>query len=162
MVMAKPPRCELVQNKWMIENQTESVEVEVKMNHIVYMINCVGASVVVKGKAKSITMDNCKKTSVIFDKCLSTLEIVNCKQCKAQCLDDIPTIAIDKTDSFTMYMPRECIAKVRITTSKSSDMNVSFPSAADPQDWVELAIPEQFVHTIENDALKTIVSDLYK
>ena len=61
-----------------------------------------------------------------------------------------------------MYMPRECVAKVRITTSKSSDMNVSFPSAADPQDWVELAIPEQYVHTIENDVLKTVVSDLYK
>ena len=70
MVLSKPPRCELVQNKWMIENQTGSVEVEVKMNHIVYMINCVGASVVVKGKGKSITMDNCKKTSVIFDSCL--------------------------------------------------------------------------------------------
>ena len=72
--MTKPPRCELVQNKWMIENQTGSVEVEVKMNHVVYIVNCVGSHVVIKGKAKSVVIDGCKKTTVVFDSCLSTLE----------------------------------------------------------------------------------------
>ena len=161
VVMTKPPRCELVQNKWMVENQTEKVEVEVKMNHVVYIVNCVGSHVVIKGKGKSVVMDGCKKTSVVFDSCLSTLEAVNCKQCKAQCLVNLHVAAIDKTDGFTLYVPRSCIDSLRITTSKSSDMNVSFPSETDDQDWIELPIPEQYVHTIEKNKLKTEVSDLY-
>ena len=161
VVMTKPPRCELVQNKWMVENQTDRLELEVKMNHVVYIVNCVGASVVIKGKAKSVVVDGCKKTTVIFDSCLSTLEVVNCKQCKAQCLINLHVAAIDKTDGFTLYVHRSCVDSVRITTSKSSDMNVSFPSEADEQDWIELPIPEQYVHTIQKDKLKTEVSDLY-
>ena len=159
--MTKPPRCELVQNKWMVQNQTEKVEVEVKMNHVVYIVNCVGSHVVIKGKAKSVVIDGCKKTTVVFDSCLSTLEAVNCKQCKAQCLVNLHVAAIDKTDGFTLYVPRSCVDSLRITTSKSSDMNVSFPSEADEQDWIELPIPEQYVHTIQKDKLKTEVSDLY-
>lgn len=83
------------------------------------------------------------------------------RQCKIQSLVSVPTVAVDKTDGCTIYFPRSCIDSIRILTSKCSDMNVSFPSAKDEQEWVEKAIPEQFVHTIQGDQVKTNVSDLY-
>ena len=83
------------------------------------------------------------------------------RQSKVQCLQSVPTVAVDKTDGCTIYFPRSCLETIRILTSKCSDMNVSFPSAEDEQDWVERAIPEQYVHTIMNDAVQTTVSDLY-
>ena len=79
VVMAKPPRCEKVQAKWMVENQTESVEVMAKINETVYVLGCVGATIRVKDKCKSIIVDGCRKCNVIFDKCVSTVEVVNCK-----------------------------------------------------------------------------------
>lgn len=53
-----------------------------------------------------------------------------------QCLQSVPTVAVDKTDGCTIYFPRSCLETIRILTSKCSDMNVSFPSAEDEQDWV--------------------------
>ena len=145
--MTKPPRCELVQSKWMVENQVSNCEVNPKMNETIYILGCVGATIRVNNKCKSIIMDGCKKSNVIFDKCVSTCEIVNCKwvsfnkilinrQCKAQCLQSVPTVSVDKTDGCTVYFPRSCIDSIRILTSKCSDLNVSFPSAEDEQEWV--------------------------
>ena len=78
-----------------------------------------------------------------------------------QCLVSVPTVAVDKTDGCTIFVPRSCLDSIRILTSKCSDMNVSFPSESDEQDWVERAIPEQYVHTIVKESVQTTVSDLY-
>ena len=77
--LAKPPRCELVQSKWMVENKTDKCEVTPKMNETIYILGCVGATIRITDKCKSIIVDGCKKTNVIFDKCVSTCEVVNCK-----------------------------------------------------------------------------------
>ena len=87
--------------------------------------------------------------------------IIQGRQSKVQCLVSVPTVAVDKTDGCTIFFPRSCLDSIRILTSKCSDMNVSFPSAEDEQDWVERAIPEQYVHTIVKEAVQTTVSDLY-
>lgn len=48
-----------------------------------------------------------------------------------------PSIAIDKTDGFLAYLSRETLEVSEITSSKSSDMNVSFPPPGnDDGDWV--------------------------
>lgn len=78
-VLTKPPRCELVQTKWMVENQVEKCELNPKLNETIYILGCVGATIRVNDKCKSIIVDGCKKTNVIFDKCISTCEVVNCK-----------------------------------------------------------------------------------
>ena len=86
---------------------------------------------------------------------------LHCRQSKVQCLVSVPTVAVDKTDGCTIFFPRSCLDSIRILTSKCSDMNVSFPSENDEQDWVERAIPEQYVHTIVKESVQTTVSDLY-
>lgn len=83
------------------------------------------------------------------------------RQCKIQCLVAVNTIAVDKTDGCTIYFPRSCIDTVEIRSSKCSDLNVSFPSKEDEQEWIEKPIPEQYVHKIVNETVSTSVSDLY-
>ena len=78
----KPARCELEQTKWMIENQTGEAEITAEMNQVVYVVGCIGATIKVHKKCKSLIVDRCKKTNVIFEKCLSTVEVVNCKWVK--------------------------------------------------------------------------------
>ena len=71
------------------------------------------------------------------------------------------TVAIDKTDGCTIYFPRSVIETLELRTSKCSDLNVSFPSKDDEQEWLEKPIPEQYCHRIVDEGVKTTVSDLY-
>ena len=93
-----------------------------------------------------------------------------------------PCVSIDKTDGITVYLSEESRDSCVVTTSKSSEMNISFPVAG-TEDWVrcdlcvrlsvslllahaiscqvELPIPEQFVHHLKNGKLTTDVSELY-
>lgn len=73
-----------------------------------------------------------------------------------------PSVAIDKTDGIVVGLAWPC-RDAQIVTSKSSEMNVTFPvSEAEDADWVELPIPEQFVTKIGKDGkLSSSVSELY-
>ena len=62
----------------------------------------------------------------------------------------VPSVAIDKTDGFLCYLSKEAL-ETTFTTSKSSEMNVSFPKPGSSDDeLMEMPIPEQFVHTLKN------------
>lgn len=81
---------------------------------------------------------------------------------KMQIKDRVPSVAIDKTDGCLIGLPWSS-RDAQITTSKSSEMNVTFPSSeAVDADWLEAPIPEQFVSSIAaNGKVITTVSELY-
>ncbi len=85
-----PPIKEFVQhgNKWVIENQTSVegvVTVEITdIKQIVYIYGCIGATIDIKGKCKMVTIDSCKKTQVLVDDAISSVETVNCHGMKLQ------------------------------------------------------------------------------
>ena len=70
---------------------------------------------------------------------------------------------VDKTDGILTYLSKETLSLTSFLTSKSSDMQVSFPN--EQGDMVEAPIPEQFRHTAAlvggKPVLSTDVSDLY-
>ncbi|CAI5737042.1 unnamed protein product [Peronospora destructor] len=162
--ITKPAVCEERNGNWQIEFQTglEPLTVSgVTMKQQVYIYGCEGATIVVEGKAKNIVFDSCKKTKLIFDNAVSTIEIVNCKGVQVQCKGVVPSVAIDKTDGCLVYISWEG-REVQFVTSKSSEMNVAFPQGAGSDDYVEKPIPEQFVHKITEDlTISSGVSDLY-
>ena len=63
----------------MIENITETKEITAELNQTVYVVGCIGATIVIHKKCKNLIVDGCKKTVVVFDKCMSSVEVVNCK-----------------------------------------------------------------------------------
>merc|ERR1712118_272738 len=81
---------------------------------------------------------------------------------KVQRKGTCPSIAIDKTDGILTYLSKETLSLTSFLTSKSSDMQVSFPN--EQGDMVEAPIPEQFRHTAAlvagKPVLSTDVSDL--
>ncbi|CAI5742309.1 unnamed protein product [Hyaloperonospora brassicae] len=162
--VAKPPVCEERNGNWHIEYQTGSEPVSVSgivMKQQVYIFGCEGATIVLEGKAKNIVFDSCKKTKLIFDNAVSSIEVVNCKGVQVQCKGVVPSVAIDKTDGCLVYISWEG-REVQFVTSKSSEMNVAFPNGANSDDFVEKPIPEQFVHKITDDlTISSDVSDLY-
>ena len=164
-----PPVCEYQSRgfKWVIENQTKESNpngvctVNVKdSKEQAYIYRCENATIVIKGKIKSIIADSCTRCNVVFDSAISACEIVNCKSVQVQTLELCPSFSIDKTDGCLVYLSKESLGVTSFVTSKSSEMNVSWVDEASG-DQKEAPIPEQFVHKFVNGSITSEVSDLY-
>lgn len=162
--VTKAPVCEVRNGNWQIEYQTGATPLTVKditMKQQVYIFGCENATIILEGKAKNIIFDSCKKTKLIFDNAVSSIEIVNSKNVQVQSKGRVPSVAIDKTDGCLVYISWEG-RDVQFVTSKSSEMNVAFPSGPGSDEYIEKPIPEQFVHHITAElAISSDVSDLY-
>jgi len=152
--------------KWCVENQTKDtnpngvLNLEVKdPKQQAYIYNCEGATVQITGKIKSIILDTCTRCNLVFDTAISTCEIVNCKSVQIQVKKTCPSFSIDKTDGCLVYLSKESIPITTFVTSKSSEMNVSWPDEND--EMKEAPIPEQFQHKLVNGSISSDVSDLY-
>ncbi|XP_024875152.1 uncharacterized protein LOC112456686 isoform X1 [Temnothorax curvispinosus] len=154
----KPPVFTRDGKKWLVEyHKGENLVIDdVEMNNVVYVFRCQDSTLTIKGKINSIVMDSCRKSSVVFDSLVSSIEFVNCQSVQMQVLGKVPTISIDKTDGCQMYLSAESLA-VELITSKSSEMNVMVPKANG--DYSEYPVPEQFKTTISKNGLSTMAVD---
>lgn len=155
----KPPVFTRDGKKWLIEYQKGNKNLLVEnaeMNNVVYMFRCQDSSLVIKGKVNSVVMDSCRKSTVVFDSLVSSIEFVNCQSVQMQVLGTVPTISIDKTDGCQMYLNAQSL-NVELITSKSSEMNVMVPKANG--DYTEYPVPEQFKTTITPKGLSTTAVD---
>jgi adenylyl cyclase-associated protein len=152
--------------KWLVENQTaesnKNITVEISdAKQQVYLYNCVGVTVQIVGKFKSLVIDNCEEVAVVFDTLISSAEIVNCKKIQLQVTGVCPVFTIDKTVQIVVYLSETSKSISSFCTSLSSEMNVSFPVTGSDE-LKEVPIPEQFVHTISTqDTVTSDVSELY-
>ncbi|KAK3749681.1 hypothetical protein RRG08_013889 [Elysia crispata] len=141
---AKPPLTELQGKKWVVEyhkgNQNIVID-KTEMKQTLYIYKCEGCVIQVKGKVNSIILDSCKKTAIVFDSLLASLEFVNCQSMQAQVNGKLSTVSIDKTDGCMVYLSKESL-EVEIFSAKSSEMNILVPQG--DGDFKEFALPEQF------------------
>lgn len=152
----KPPRKELLDKRWTVEyfeNDRNIVISETEMKQTVYIYHCKNCTIQVKGKINSIVVDGCKKTAVVLDDLVSSLEVVNSESIQAQTMGSVPTISIDKTDGCMVYLSKASL-NAQIVSAKSSAMNILVPD--DKGEYAEFPIPEQF-KTVWNG--KRLVTD---
>ncbi|KAI9021989.1 adenylate cyclase associated N terminal-domain-containing protein [Hyaloraphidium curvatum] len=151
---AKPPRKELDGNKWSVENfvgDKEIVVEGVEAKQIVYIYNLQDCTVQVKGKVNAVAIDNCRKTGILLESVVSSVEVVNSKSLQVQVTGKAPTVSVDKTDGFHLFLSAEGL-DTELLSSKSSEVNVSFPKG---EDWEEKAVPEQFITKIKDGKVVT-------
>lgn len=156
-VVEKPPSFTRDGKKWLIEYQKNNSNLIVdgaEMNNVVYIFKCVNSAVTVKGKLNSIIMDSCKKTAVVFDSLVSSVEFINCQSVQMQVMGKVPTISIDKTDGCQVYLSSDSM-DVEIISSKSSEMNILIPKG--DGDYTEYPVPEQYKTTVSNRGLNTTI-----
>ena len=94
-----------------------------------------------RSQCKGVVVDTATKCNVLCDTVISALEVVNGKRLKLQIRGLCPSVAIDKTDGCLTYLSAEAAVSTTFVTSKSSEMNVSWPDK--DGDYQEKAIPEQ-------------------
>ncbi|CAF3311555.1 unnamed protein product [Rotaria socialis] len=145
-----PPKLVLDGNKWLVEYQAGKSDLRItdtNMRHSIYVYKCTNSTIVVEGKVNSITLDQCTKVGLQFTSVVSLVEFINCKSMKAQAIEHVPTVLIEKTDGCHIYLSKASLS-TEFITSKSSEMSVNIPSVDD--EYKEYPIPEQFKTSIKN------------
>ncbi|KAI0470162.1 adenylate cyclase associated N terminal-domain-containing protein [Xylaria cf. heliscus] len=144
MRVKKPPKKELDGNKWTIENyekHSEPIEIEVSMSHSVLISKCSHTTIILKGKANAVTIENTQRLSLVIDSLVSTVDVVKSSNFALQVLGHLPTVLLDQLDGAQIYLSKESTS-TRIFTSKSSSINVNV-LAGDEDDYVEIPLPYQ-------------------
>ncbi|KAJ4966346.1 hypothetical protein NE237_018195 [Protea cynaroides] len=155
---ARPPIMELqMGRKWVVENQIGSKNLVIDdcdAKQSVYVFGCKDSVLQVQGKVNNITVDKCTKTGIVFKDVVAAFEVVNCNGIEVQCQGSAPSISVDNTAGCQLYMSKDSL-EASITTAKSSEINVLVPGAGPDDDWVEQALPQQYIHVFEDGQFVT-------
>ncbi|KAG7010934.1 Cyclase-associated protein 1 [Cucurbita argyrosperma subsp. argyrosperma] len=153
-----PPKLELqMGRKWVVENQIGRKNLVIDdcdAKQSVYIFGCKDSVLQIQGKVNNITVDKCTKMGVVFTDVVAAFEIVNSNGVEVQCQGSAPTISVDNTGGCVLYLSKDSLG-TSITTAKSSEINVLVPGGASDGDWVEHALPQQFVHTFKDGRFET-------
>ncbi|KAK6852545.1 Adenylyl cyclase-associated protein [Apiospora arundinis] len=147
MRIKKPPKKELDGNKWLIENyerHSEPIEIEASINHSVLISKCSHTTVIIKGKANAVTVENTQRLSIVVDSLVSTVDVVKSSNFALQVMGVIPTVMMDQMDGATIYLSRESTA-TRVFSSKSAGINLNILDN-DEDDYKEIPLPSQMCH----------------
>lgn len=140
------PKFEFEGRKWVLEYQNGSVQEQfniqaTEMNQSVNVYRCERIMIIVQGKVNSITIDSCKKVSLVFDDIVSMVEFINCQSMQVQPMGKVPTITVDKTDGIQLFLRKDSL-DVELVSAKSAEINVCVIDDV-TGDYKEHAIPEQ-------------------
>ncbi|UXI21503.1 hypothetical protein NH340_JMT07446 [Sarcoptes scabiei] len=149
-------KLELEGKKWIVENQYQQnnlVISETDMSQSIIIYDCHESMLTVKGKVNLITVNQCKKFSIVFDSVVSVAEFINSHRLQVQVNGVVPTITVDKVDGIEIYLGEKTL-DCEIVSSKSSEINVSVQNSVG--DYVEHPLPEQFKSVWNGKSFKTI------
>ncbi|KAH7137090.1 adenylate cyclase associated N terminal-domain-containing protein [Dactylonectria estremocensis] len=144
MRVKKPSKKELEGNKWIIENydkEAQPIEIEASLTQSILISRCNSTTIIVKGKANQVTIENSSRLSLIVDTLVSTVDVVKAQNFALQVMGTIPTVMLDQIDSAQIYFSKESIG-TKIFTSKSAGINLNIISGPD-EDYKEVPLPSQ-------------------
>ncbi|ODV87939.1 hypothetical protein CANARDRAFT_26116 [[Candida] arabinofermentans NRRL YB-2248] len=144
----KAPKKELQDTKWVIanfENESEMITIEAEMHQSVFIANCSSCVIQIKGKANAISINDCKKIGIVIEKAISGVDVIKSSSFELQVMDNVPMISIDQSDSGSIYLSATSLSTA-IFTSSTTALNINIPEG---DDMKEMAVPEQFQHTVD-------------
>ncbi|KAL2023993.1 hypothetical protein VTK56DRAFT_228 [Thermocarpiscus australiensis] len=162
MRVKKPPKKELEGNKWTIENfdkEPQPIEIHVELSHSVLISKCNNTTIILKGKANAVTVENTNRLSLVVDSLVSTVDVVKSANFALQVMETIPTVLLDQVDGAQLYLSKEGTA-ARVYTSKSASVNLNVIAGPD-DDYKEIPLPSQICSYFDEekgDVVNEIVS----
>ena len=148
-----------------ITSQSQSANILDCSNHTFHITYSGTASTSIdsispNGKCVAVTIDNCKDCTVVVDLIvLSSIEVINSRKCRVQVgRTSVPTVSIDNSEGVSLYLvddkndDKEKSAKKdqkehslpEFITCRASEVMIVKSSEKDPNEQVEVYIPEQF------------------
>ncbi|GAB0132667.1 hypothetical protein EsDP_00001096 [Epichloe bromicola] len=144
MRVKKPAKKELDGNKWVIENydrEPEPIQIETTLSQSVLISRCNNTTVILRGKANQVTVENSARLSLVVDTLVSTVDVVKAQNFALQVIGTLPTVMLDQVDGGQVYFSKESIG-TKLFTSKSSGINLNILSGPD-EDYKEVPLPSQ-------------------
>jgi len=121
-----------------------------------------GVTVQIKGKCKNITVSNCDNIAVVFETCVTTVELIGCKRIQCQAMVACGSYIIDKCDRTDLYVADGSLEDQVVLYTCQSTATVVHQSTANGEDQVEHAVPNQILSTFaanEPPTHKEVVPD---
>ncbi|KAJ8064178.1 hypothetical protein OCU04_006530 [Sclerotinia nivalis] len=156
----KPPVKKLEGNKWFIENyenESSSIEIEASISHSILISRCSKTTIIIKGKANAISIDNSPRLSLIIESLVSSIDVIKAQNFELQVLGTLPTILMDQVDGAQIYLGKESLT-TEVFTSKCSSVNVLLPDLESEEgkgDYKEVPLPEQLRTWIEDGKVRS-------
>lgn len=123
------------------EKESQPIEIEAEINHSILISKCSNTTIVIRGKANAVTIENTNRLSLVLDSLVSSVDVVKSQNFALQVLGSIPTVLMDQIDGAQVYFSKESAA-TRIFSSKSSGINLNVIAGED-EDYKELPLPAQ-------------------
>ncbi|EQB59199.1 hypothetical protein CGLO_00457 [Colletotrichum gloeosporioides Cg-14] len=162
MRVKKPPKKVLEGNKWTIENfekEAQPIEIEASISHSILISRCNNTTIIVKGKANAVTIENSTRLSLIVESLISTVDVIKSQNFALQVLGAVPAVLMDSIDGAQIYFSKESTG-TKIYSSKSSGINLNVISGED-EDYKEVPLPSQicsYFDESKGDLVNEIVS----
>jgi len=117
----------------------------------IFIGNCKGPGLVVQitGKCKNITVSNCTDVAVVFDTCVTTLEVIGSKKMQIQSSVACGSYIVDKCDRTDLFLADESLKDRVVLYSCQSTATVVHQSTKNGEDQVEHAVPNQVLSTFK-------------
>jgi adenylyl cyclase-associated protein len=168
----KPPVKRLEGNKWIIvsllipilyllltvsqenyDGETQPIKIEASISQSILISRCNKTTIMVKGKANAISIDNSPRLSLVIESLVSSVDVIKSSNFALQVLGTLPTILLDSVDGAQIYLGTESM-NTEVFASKSSGVNLNIIESEDG-DYKEVPLPEQ-LRTYINEAGKVV------
>jgi adenylyl cyclase-associated protein len=123
------------------EKEAQPIEIEASLSHSILISKCNNTTIIIKGKANTVTVENTSRLSLIVDTLVSTVDVVKSQNFALQVMGSVPTVMMDQVDGAQVYFSEESTA-TRIFSSKSSGINLNVIAGPD-EDYKEVPLPSQ-------------------
>ncbi len=179
----KPPKKELDGNKWTIvscellcvrflgsvlgvnlcpkqenyDKETDPITIQASISHSILISRCNATTIIIKGKANAVTVENSNRLSLLVDSLVSSVDVVKSQNFALQVMGSIPTVMLDQIDGAQIYFSKDSIAS-RVIHSKSAGINLNIISGPDG-DYKELPLPSQ-ISSYYDEAKGDIVNEI--
>lgn len=111
------------------------------MSQSILISKCSHTTIIVKGKANAVTIENTQRLSLVVDSLVSTVDVVKSSNFALQVMGSLPTILLDQLDGAQVYLSKES-SGTRIFSSKSAGINLNVVEG-DEDDYKEVPLPSQ-------------------
>jgi len=118
------------------DNEAAPITIQAEISHSILISRCNKTTIIVRGKANAISIDNCQRLSLVIDSLVSAVDIIKASNFALQVLETLPTILMDQVDGAQIYL---------------GEHSMETEVEGEDGDYKEVALPEQLRHYIGKD-----------
>src|SRR5713226_4272275 len=89
------------------DNDSQPVKLEASISQSILISRCSKTTIIVKGKANAISIDNSPRLSLVVESLVSSIDVIKSSNFALQVLGTLPTLLMDSVDGAQVYLGKE-------------------------------------------------------